>query len=140
MLSIGSYTKDINFSRDTGKVEKAIWISSKHNMGMTFNRNLWKDIKRCTKTFCLYDDYNWDWSLQKVSMACFPEELTTMVLRGPRVFHIGECGVHHKKSCKSTSAIRKTQRILQDAAPWLFPKSFSTVSVTYKRKIPKKDN
>lgn len=66
------------------------WISSKHNMGFAFNRTVWRDIARCASEFCTYDDYNWDWSLQHVSQQCLHKKLHAMVVKGPRVFHIGE--------------------------------------------------
>lgn len=66
------------------------WISSKHNMGFAFNRSTWRDVVRCANHFCTYDDYNWDWSLQHVSQQCLQKKLHAMVVKGPRVFHIGE--------------------------------------------------
>ena len=40
--------------------------------------------------FCTFDDYNWDWSLQHISMTCIPQRLKVMVMKSPRIFHIGE--------------------------------------------------
>ncbi|RZC37869.1 alpha-1,6-mannosyl-glycoprotein 2-beta-N-acetylglucosaminyltransferase, partial [Asbolus verrucosus] len=97
------------------KVEITPWISSKHNMGMAFNRSTWMDIVGCADYFCKYDDYNWDWSLQHISQNCLKHKLHAMVVRGPRVFHIGECGVHHKKNnCESTAVISKVQQVMED--------------------------
>lgn len=72
------------------QVEVTPWVSSKHNMGMAFNRTTWYEVVRCARHFCEYDDYNWDWSLQHVSQQCLKEKLHVMVVKGPRVFHIGE--------------------------------------------------
>lgn len=72
------------------QVEITPWISSKHNMGMAFNRTTWNEIRDCAEYFCKYDDYNWDWSLQHVSQNCLQHKLHAMVIRGPRIFHIGE--------------------------------------------------
>lgn len=66
------------------------WISSKHNMGFAFNRTTWQGIRKCARHFCTYDDYNWDWSLQHVSQQCLQRKLHAMIVKGPRVFHIGE--------------------------------------------------
>ena len=66
------------------------WISSKHNMGFSFNRTTWIEIRRCAEHFCSYDDYNWDWSLQHLSQQCLKHKLHAMIVKGPRVFHIGE--------------------------------------------------
>lgn len=117
------------------------WISSKHNMGFAFNRTTWRSIRKCRKQFCNYDDYNWDWSLQHLSQQCLRNKLFAMVVKGPRVFHIGEwqdfsivlyallqqmnntllellvivdfSGVHHKKkNCESNQVISKVQQVL----------------------------
>ncbi|XP_050069485.1 alpha-1,6-mannosyl-glycoprotein 2-beta-N-acetylglucosaminyltransferase isoform X1 [Anopheles maculipalpis] len=124
------------------KVEVTPWISSKHNMGMAFNRTTWYDIVRCARHFCEYDDYNWDWSLQHVSQQCLKQKLHVMVVKGPRVFHIGECGVHHKKSnCESNQVISKVQQVLKVArgSQQLFPRSISLTqtSVIKKTKLRK---
>lgn len=59
-------------------------------MGMAFNRSTWMDIVGCAEYFCKYDDYNWDWSLQHISQNCLKHKFHAMVVRGPRIFHIGE--------------------------------------------------
>ncbi|XP_055593160.1 alpha-1,6-mannosyl-glycoprotein 2-beta-N-acetylglucosaminyltransferase isoform X3 [Uranotaenia lowii] len=124
------------------KVEVTPWVSSKHNMGMAFNRSTWHEITRCARHFCEYDDYNWDWSLQHVSQQCLKQKLHVMVVKGPRVFHIGECGVHHKKSnCESNQVISKVQQVLRVArrSHQLYPKSISLMvaSVIKKTKLRK---
>ncbi|XP_060516144.1 alpha-1,6-mannosyl-glycoprotein 2-beta-N-acetylglucosaminyltransferase isoform X2 [Cylas formicarius] len=122
ILSLGTYLKTYNYYGDSKKVEITPWISSKHNMGMAFNRSTWNEIVKCAAYFCKYDDYNWDWSLQHISQNCLKQKLHAMVARGPRVFHIGECGVHHKKNnCASTSVISKVQQVLKSAKRHLYP-------------------
>lgn len=59
-------------------------------MGMSFDRSTWQEIKSCAKYFCDYDDYNYDWSLQNLNYGCLKDKLRTLIVRGPRVFHIGE--------------------------------------------------
>lgn len=122
ILSLGTYLKTYNYYGDSKKVEITPWISSKHNMGMAFNRTTWNQIVKCAPFFCKYDDYNWDWSLQHTSQNCLKQKLHAMVARGPRVFHIGECGVHHKKdNCGSTAVISKVQQVLKSAKKHLYP-------------------
>ena len=65
-------------------------MSSKHNMGMAFTRQFWKKLHQCRNHFCLFDDYNWDWSILHVSYKCLPERVKVLVAKAPRVFHIGE--------------------------------------------------
>ena len=72
------------------QAEIVSWVSGQHNMGMSFTRTEWNKIRQCSDHFCKYDDYNWDWSLQHVSLNCIQEELKVMMIKGPRVFHIGE--------------------------------------------------
>ncbi|CAH0388414.1 unnamed protein product [Bemisia tabaci] len=122
------------------KVEQTPWLSSKHNMGMAFNRSVWHEIYNCAKAFCTFDDYNWDWSLQHVSNNCLQHKLEALVMRSPRVFHIGECGVHHKSSCTSTIIISKVQKILQLASKHFYPKHLSVIFMTVKKKPLKKGN
>ena len=45
------------------------------------------------QAFCRFDDYNWDWSLQHISVSCLPERLRVMLLKAPRIYHIGEWSV-----------------------------------------------
>ncbi|KAK2144084.1 hypothetical protein LSH36_788g03020 [Paralvinella palmiformis] len=104
------------------KVDVMNWISSKHNMGMSLNRQVWEQIKKCSKPFCEFDDYNWDWSLQHVSMQCMPSKIRCMVMKSPRIFHIGECGVHHKgKNCDPGTKVRQIQNLLTLNHDKLFP-------------------
>lgn len=104
-------------------------------MGMAFNRTTWMKIVGCADYFCKYDDYNWDWSLQQVSQNCLKQKLHAMVVRGPRVFHIGECGVHHKKkNCESTAVISKVQKVLKVAKRHLYPDYLTQTYVTPMKK------
>ena len=68
---------------------KTMWYSSKHNMGFGMNRATWNKVKACTREFCTFDDYNWDWSLCFLSKRCLEPPLQVLVSGAPRVFHIG---------------------------------------------------
>ncbi|XP_034936965.1 alpha-1,6-mannosyl-glycoprotein 2-beta-N-acetylglucosaminyltransferase isoform X3 [Chelonus insularis] len=153
VLSLGTYLKTYNYYADLSKKAEVIpWISSKHNMGMAFNRVTWNKLRKCASQFCSYDDYNWDWSLQYVAQTCLPPSrgagaapriesgLITMMMRAPRVFHIGECGVHHKKNnCESTAVIAKVQQVLKSARAHMFPSelTLTIAGVTKKNKLRK---
>lgn len=146
ILSLGTYLKTFNYYtyNNNNKVEITPWISSKHNMGFSFNRSTWKEIVACAEHFCTYDDYNWDWSLQHVSQQCSKHKLYALVVRGPRVFHIGECGVHHKKkNCESNQVISKVQQVIRLAVKsgQLFPRSLTmTVAGALKKTKLRKGN
>ncbi|XP_067616709.1 alpha-1,6-mannosyl-glycoprotein 2-beta-N-acetylglucosaminyltransferase isoform X6 [Eurosta solidaginis] len=137
ILSLGTYLKTFNYYTYNSKVEVMPWISSKHNMGFAFNRSTWSTIRKCAQHFCFYDDYNWDWSLHYVSQQCLQKKLHAMIVKGPRVFHIGECGVHHKKkNCESNQVIAKVQQVLRIArkSRQLFPRSLSLTAATLVKK------
>ena len=110
------------------------WESAKHNMGMAFKRDLWRKIHSCKEYFCNFDDYNWDWSLQHLSKQCFKSKLEVMLVKGPRVFHIGECGVHHKKrKCEAGTVVKKVQDILSKAKSFMFPTELRVLKATPKK-------
>ncbi|XP_046432718.1 alpha-1,6-mannosyl-glycoprotein 2-beta-N-acetylglucosaminyltransferase isoform X3 [Neodiprion virginianus] len=147
ILSLGTYLKTYNYYADNKKAEVTPWISSKHNMGMAFNRITWNKLRDCASKFCSYDDYNWDWSLQHIAQGCIPSSqgsgglshiqsgLIAMVMKAPRIFHIGECGVHHKKNnCEPTAVIEKVQNVLKTAKKHLFPSQLTLTNAAVAKK------
>ncbi|CAG0919988.1 unnamed protein product [Notodromas monacha] len=136
------------------QVEITQWISSKHNIGMAFGRKTWNSVKGCAKQFCLFDDYNWDWSLMYIGMTCTRPNLLTLNLKSSRVFHVGECvtavclalttifeilaiGIHHKKaSCDVGPVLKLVNEQVRQYAN-LFPESLKFRRATYKVKAPK---
>ncbi|CAL8235466.1 unnamed protein product [Boreogadus saida] len=123
VLSLGSYSH-IGFSSKANKVEVKVWKSTEHNMGMALNREAYRKLVRCTDDFCTYDDYNWDWSLQHLTVSCLATYWKVMVAEAPRVFHAGDCGMHHKKAaCMPANQKTKIENILQSASNQLFPKN-----------------
>lgn len=135
IFSLGTYLKTYNYYSDNKKMEVTPWVSSKHNMGMALNRTVWGSIRNCSHYFCSYDDYNWDWSLQHVSNQCLQTKLHVMMARGPRVFHIGECGVHHKKNnCEATAVISRVQKVLKIARKYMFMPRLTLIYTTNSKK------
>jgi len=121
------------------QAEVTEWISSKHNMGMAITREEWKKILNCSRKFCEFDDYNWDWSLQHISHHCLKQKLQVAMSKGPRVFHIGECGVHHKKTnCDSNAGLDKVKSIIQSSKTYMFPESLQFVKTTLRKKLKEK--
>ncbi|GFN75696.1 alpha-1,6-mannosyl-glycoprotein 2-beta-n-acetylglucosaminyltransferase [Plakobranchus ocellatus] len=122
MLVLGNYDKNQNYATNGAKVERTYWISSKHNMGMTFNRSLWLDLKNCAKEFCSFDDYNWDWTLQHLSMKCIPGRIRLLVMKASRIFHLGECGMHKKsKNCDPQAKVQQIETKLMQNYKHLYP-------------------
>lgn len=138
-MTLGSYAKTHNFARMGNKVEIMKWFSSRHNMGLVFDRSSWTSLTRCSELFCSYDDYNWDWSIQHVSAKCLDKQLKTVAVSVARVFHVGECGVHHKgKDCFDLGVSRKVQGLLNASKPFLFPSSIQEQrSLKRNTKMPK---
>lgn len=98
------------------------------NLGLTFNRTTFSKILNCSKQFCEYDDYNWDWSLNYIAQTCHNTILRSMITGGPRVFHTGECGTHiHKKDCKKDTIILKIQELLASDQNKLYPSSIRII-------------
>ncbi|XP_033212706.1 alpha-1,6-mannosyl-glycoprotein 2-beta-N-acetylglucosaminyltransferase-like isoform X2 [Belonocnema kinseyi] len=132
VLTLGTHlTTYDSYSEFNHKVEVTSWIT---NMGLAFNRETWSKIKKCAKIFCSYDDYNWDYSLQRVARNCLPPRkgsgivprsdsgLIAMMMLANRVFHVGECGIHqHKENCESTAVIAKVQNVLKSVQNHLYP-------------------
>ncbi|KAG7466467.1 hypothetical protein MATL_G00165040 [Megalops atlanticus] len=122
IMSLGAYSH-VGYASKANKVEVKAWKSTEHNMGMAMNRQTYQTLMQCTDTFCTYDDYNWDWSLQHLTVTCLPEFWKVMVSEAPRIFHAGDCGMHHKKACMPASQKAKIESILQSSSSQLFPKS-----------------
>lgn len=139
MLVLGNYEKSQDYKAHGGKVERAYWISSKHNMGMTFTKHLWSEIKKCGKEFCEHDDYNWDWTLQHISMKCIPNKIKLLKIKATRVFHIGECGMHTKsKNCDPSPKVNQVETQLAQNKQYLFSNTISCDGdARYKLRDPK---
>ncbi|XP_041374173.1 alpha-1,6-mannosyl-glycoprotein 2-beta-N-acetylglucosaminyltransferase-like [Gigantopelta aegis] len=52
--------------------------------GMAFRKYIWKLFKECAKSFCLFDDYNWDWSLMHVAATCIRGGFKILKPKGSR--------------------------------------------------------
>ncbi|XP_066550251.1 alpha-1,6-mannosyl-glycoprotein 2-beta-N-acetylglucosaminyltransferase [Amia ocellicauda] len=122
VLSLGGYAHT-GLSGKANKVEVKAWKSTEHNMGMAMSRETYQQLIQCTDSFCTYDDYNWDWSLQHLTVTCLPSFWKVMVSEAPRIFHAGDCGMHHKKACMPSTQKSKIHSILLNTVNFLFPKS-----------------
>ncbi|XP_039390928.1 LOW QUALITY PROTEIN: alpha-1,6-mannosyl-glycoprotein 2-beta-N-acetylglucosaminyltransferase [Mauremys reevesii] len=126
VLSLGSYNVVRGgFSGKADKVEMKTWKSTEHNMGMAFSRDTYQQLIECTDAFCTYDDYNWDWTLQHLTISCLPKFWKVLVPEIPRVFHTGDCGMHHKKSCRPSTQSAKIDSLLSSNQQYLFPETMS---------------
>lgn len=126
VVSLGSYAVGRGgFAGRADKAEVKTWKSTEHNMGMAFGRDTYQKLIECTDAFCTYDDYNWDWTLQHLTVSCLPKFWKVLVPEIPRVFHTGDCGMHHKKSCRPSSQSAKIDSLLSSNRQYLFPETMS---------------
>ncbi|KAJ1104136.1 hypothetical protein NDU88_001551 [Pleurodeles waltl] len=125
VLSLGAYTRVQDFSGKADKLEVRTWRSTDHNMGLVLNRDVYQKLIHCTAAFCTYDDYNWDWTLQYLTVTCLPKFWKVMVPEVPRVYHAGDCGMHHKKACKPSTESAKIESLLNSNQQYMFPESLS---------------
>lgn len=126
LVSLGTYSPVRGgFAGRADKVEMKTWKSTEHNMGMAFGRDTYQKLIECTDAFCTYDDYNWDWTLQHLTVSCLPKFWKVLVPEIPRIFHTGDCGMHHKKSCRPSTQSAKIDSLLNSNQQYLFPEEMS---------------
>ncbi|NXE76357.1 MGAT2 acetylglucosaminyltransferase, partial [Cochlearius cochlearius] len=126
IISLGTYSPVRGgFAGRADKVEMKTWKSTEHNMGMAFGRDTYQKLIECTDAFCTYDDYNWDWTLQHLGGSCLPKFWKVLVPEIPRIFHTGDCGMHHKKSCRPSTQSAKIDSLLNSNQQYLFPETMS---------------
>jgi len=103
---LGIYPKTFKVIPRNDGVTKSLWISGKHNMGMIITLKWIDNLVRNADLFCNHDDYNWDFSLMKVSQG---KNWRVIYSIFPRVFHMGgECGYHTKLHTCNFNAVQKS--------------------------------
>ena len=81
LFSLGTYDQPAG-GRTAAVAQSVPWDPTKHNQGMGFNQTFWNRLKGCSKMFCHYDDYNWDWTLLRLSAnKCFDQDVAVPGLR-----------------------------------------------------------
>nr|XP_012311694.1 alpha-1,6-mannosyl-glycoprotein 2-beta-N-acetylglucosaminyltransferase [Aotus nancymaae] len=140
VLSLGTYTASRSFYGMADKVDVKTWKSTEHNMGLALTRNAYQKLIECTDTFCTYDDYNWDWTLQYLTVSCLPKFWKVLVPQVPRIFHAGDCGMHHKKTCRPSTQSAQIESLLNNNKEYMFPETltisekFTMVAISPPRK------
>ena len=125
IITLGDYKSITNFKTVGSNVLRIQpWRSTENNMGMAFDRETWKKLTECNRMFCTYDDYNWDWTLMRMSLRCLKKPLSVLLFLAPRVFHLGTCGLHHKTGdCSIQNVLAQTQSVIDDNKDVLDPAS-----------------
>lgn len=129
--ALGTYVKPTQKFPSTDSLQKTLWISGSHNMGMIVTRKWFEEVKRNAFSYCFHDDYNWDFSLMKISK---DQNWQVFLPALPRVFHLGgECGYHAKKHNCNISGVKSTYAGMVDR--WkhlLFPKTMRVANLNKK--------
>ncbi|XP_071770337.1 alpha-1,6-mannosyl-glycoprotein 2-beta-N-acetylglucosaminyltransferase [Centroberyx gerrardi] len=123
MLALGNHNGLTDFTKLSNKVLTTGWMSTKHNIGMAVSREVYYKLMGCSNDYCTYDDYNWDWTLQRLSGTCISKPIKVLVAQGSRVLHTGDCGLHQKENCRPEWASQKVEDSLKMAKEGLFPPS-----------------
>lgn len=129
LLALGNHNSLTDFNKLSNKVLTSGWLSTKHNIGMAISKEVYYRLMGCNREFCTYDDYNWDWTLQRLSGTCIPSPLKVLVAQGSRVLHTGDCGLHHKDDCKPEWALQKVTDSLQRIKDSLYPQTLAFAGV-----------
>ncbi|VDN32622.1 unnamed protein product [Gongylonema pulchrum] len=118
VISLGLYLKRYNnFAENLDRLGIHPWFSSKHNMGMAINSSTWALIKNCTKV---------------LSTKCLPTRLRVIVVKAPRVLHVGDCGVHTHRCA--------ARELFENVADSLFPEKMKVVERMTRTMKPSKEN
>ncbi|KAL2610359.1 hypothetical protein R1flu_028932 [Riccia fluitans] len=107
-----------------GEGYEALIVEKIGNVGYSFNRTVFNLIHSKARSFCQFDDYNWDITMWAVVFPSFPTGGYT--LRGPKAsaMHFGKCGLHQgqekgKSICIDTDNDRDFQGDTGDLEPFL---------------------
>ncbi|XP_041374176.1 alpha-1,6-mannosyl-glycoprotein 2-beta-N-acetylglucosaminyltransferase-like [Gigantopelta aegis] len=139
MYIMGQTTDYSQDEYQSGAAKKDYWWVG-NGLGMALRKYFWKLFKYCKKSFCFFDDCNWDSTLMVVTATCIPGGLKILKPLGSRVFHLGSCeGFHRHKAWKTTDVLNKVLRTLNHNRNYLFPEHVFVASdfpVLVKRTTP----
>ncbi|XP_050394032.1 alpha-1,6-mannosyl-glycoprotein 2-beta-N-acetylglucosaminyltransferase-like isoform X2 [Patella vulgata] len=121
MLIMGDYEEFKNeYRHDSDMFTSGYWYTG-IGRGMGFNRDLWQKISNCKNIFCTFDDYNWDWSLQKLIDTCFNGLLVLKPIIS-RIFHVGKChGFHRENICSMDEVLLNIKNFLNINQQYMYP-------------------
>lgn len=115
IIALGTYSESLDVT-SFNKIDIAPWTTNLHNMGMAFNKTTWLRVRNCAEYFCTYDEYNYDFSLQNINKQCLEHKLFTALMRGSRIYHVGECGIHHAMTnCDVKNIIKRINENIMQA-------------------------
>ena len=138
-VSLGNYVDNLNLSNrlfkapnSTFTYDHSYFSSSVNNMGLVFSAQFVDNLIEKFKTdFCLYDDYNWDFTLMHISTEVTKPSWLVVSPLLSRIQHLGvkTCGTHitDKKAteCNIESIHEQFRRDITKVSTFLFPQKFS---------------
>ncbi|KAL3695417.1 hypothetical protein R1sor_009493 [Riccia sorocarpa] len=105
-----------------GEGREILVIEKVGNIGYCFNRTVFNWIRSRAKSFCSFDDYNWDITMWATVYPSFPNG-AGYTLRGskPSARHFGKCGLHQGQEEGKPPCIDDNERNLPvgDVEPFL---------------------
>uniref|UniRef100_A0A183CGP1 Alpha-1,6-mannosyl-glycoprotein 2-beta-N-acetylglucosaminyltransferase n=1 Tax=Globodera pallida TaxID=36090 RepID=A0A183CGP1_GLOPA len=106
LICLGAYPNSFNnYAENANKLAVEVWFSSKNNMGMVIDEQLWRKIQNCSK----------------LSIQCLPKKLEVIYTESPRVIHIGDCGVHWHKCENDHRSLDLALDLFKSANASFFP-------------------
>mmetsp|Transcript_56671 Transcript_56671/g.137745 ORF Transcript_56671/g.137745 Transcript_56671/m.137745 type:complete len:211 (-) Transcript_56671:2297-2929(-) len=96
-------------------VAKEDWIEKKFVTGpMAIRRDMYGRIKKHSKDYCTWDDYNWDWSVVHLMSAKIKALPFRVLVPGTQqVAHIGVEGGLHEENNEEKAALMEKHKDLQ---------------------------
>ena len=106
-------------------------------MGMLVSPKWVANVKKNALIYCTHDDYNWDYSLMRITQN---QEWTVIYPKFPRVYHLGgECGYHTKKhTCNTEQMMQKLTSAINRRKQLLYPRPQSLTKTLMKSRFPSK--
>ena len=136
VISLGNYQKNLILHELTEKTKEApfyfensLFSSAENNMGMMMTAEFIKQhIMSNGDDFCLYDDYNWDYSLMHLSSEIETKPWRVLSPTLSRLQHMGirTCGTHVTKhgECDVESILKSFEFEISKLKDNLFPETF----------------
>jgi alpha-1,6-mannosyl-glycoprotein beta-1,2-N-acetylglucosaminyltransferase len=134
--TLGIYPRTFTALSKVDTLITTLWNSGKHNMGMIISKKWFKELESNAETFCNHDDYNWDFSLMKISQN---KNWKVIYPQFARVYHLGgECGYHTRThTCNHQAVLNNLNSNLEIRKSLLFPNS-KLKTATVAAKFPTK--
>lgn len=119
LMALGHYKGNLKLGDSMTKtpanqISLEEWFSGAHNMAMSVSKRWVDDVISNAEDFCVYDDYNWDWTLFHISKEVITKQGSqpwkVLIPTLPRSQHMGitGCGVHHLQGGCNFNSIKET--------------------------------